>query len=496
MVPPPPPPPPPGNARPQSGTAHDHADAQQPPIPRSPLAQRILAALPSTLVRPLATFLHDLLLTNSYVPLFAVLFLSCEAGLLHLIIRHVAFTEIDYATYLQQAALFVDGEVTDYTLITGDSGPCVYPAGHLYIYGWFWKQVQWYRHHGAGAGAGGRLAGLLLPLVASDASEKGLQTAELQARRFAQYVFAAVYLATFAIVIDIYRMASQPAVGVSARRARSPSTSCSSLAQRILSLFTSARSRSAAFPPVLHLLTFLLSKRLHSLYVLRLFNDPLAMLLFYAAAWLLCRRAAASACLVYSLALAVKMNLLLFLPAWAAVLFRMMGFYALLPASLIPLLQVSRSCLADHSMNVTDSLRRLLTFPSLSIPCFHGPPASPFLAPSHASPDPAKPTNRPTDRPTATADPRVPLPLDAPARLPFARLRLLARLPVRVDGELAPPPGARLPLARLRARAPAPPRRRRAALPARALVRLGARRARPLAQGGREGGEGAGLGQL
>ena len=34
---------------------------------------------------------------------------------------------------MQQASLFLKGE-RDYTRIEGDTGPCVYPAVHLYIY--------------------------------------------------------------------------------------------------------------------------------------------------------------------------------------------------------------------------------------------------------------------------------------------------------------------------------------------------------------------------
>ena len=45
----------------------------------------------------------------------------------------IADTEIDWTTYNQQVALYLDGE-RDYTLIKGSTGPLVYPALHLYIY--------------------------------------------------------------------------------------------------------------------------------------------------------------------------------------------------------------------------------------------------------------------------------------------------------------------------------------------------------------------------
>jgi hypothetical protein len=42
-------------------------------------------------------------------------------------------TEIDWTTYMQQVSLFLSGE-RDYSNLKGDTGPLVYPAGHVYIY--------------------------------------------------------------------------------------------------------------------------------------------------------------------------------------------------------------------------------------------------------------------------------------------------------------------------------------------------------------------------
>ena len=41
-------------------------------------------------------------------------------------------TEIDWSTYVQQVEQFLGG-TRDYGIIRGDTGPCVYPAGHLYV---------------------------------------------------------------------------------------------------------------------------------------------------------------------------------------------------------------------------------------------------------------------------------------------------------------------------------------------------------------------------
>ncbi len=71
---------------------------------------------------------------------------------------------------------------------------------------------------------------------------------------------------------------------------------------------------SEAVPPwTLALLC--LSKRMHSLFVLRLFNDCIAMLLAYAATALLVARWWAAALVAYSAAVSVKMNVLLLAPS-------------------------------------------------------------------------------------------------------------------------------------------------------------------------------------
>lgn len=57
-----------------------------------------------------------------------------------------------------------------------------------------------------------------------------------------------------------------------------------------------------------------LSKRLHSIYVLRLFNDCWTQLFVLSACWLYIKRRWTVGSLVYALALSVKMNALLYLP--------------------------------------------------------------------------------------------------------------------------------------------------------------------------------------
>ena len=56
-----------------------------------------------------------------------------EALITSLVVWKVPYTEIDYATYLEQAALATAGE-RDYARIRGAQGPLVYPAGHVWLY--------------------------------------------------------------------------------------------------------------------------------------------------------------------------------------------------------------------------------------------------------------------------------------------------------------------------------------------------------------------------
>jgi hypothetical protein len=82
-----------------------------------------------------------------------------------------ADTEIDWTTYMQQVSLFMSGE-RDYSKLKGDTGPLVYPAGHVYIY-----------------------SGLYY------------LTDEGRDIRVAQWVFMLLYLATLAVVMQCYRLA-------------------------------------------------------------------------------------------------------------------------------------------------------------------------------------------------------------------------------------------------------------------------------------------------
>lgn len=124
--------------------------------------------------------------------------ITCIASILtKIIINKVPYTEIDYTTYLQQIDKVNAGEL-DYANIYGDSGPIVYPAGFITVY----QYIQW--------------------LCGDDVKE-------------AQYVFGYCFTATVALACFVYA--------------------------QIWDLL----------PWPIYL--FLASRRLLSIYVLRLFND-------------------------------------------------------------------------------------------------------------------------------------------------------------------------------------------------------------------------------
>lgn len=220
------------------------------------------------LLTQLWTLTQTLLFTQRFFVPIAVVVLAFDAALTFLIIVKVPYTEIDFSTYMQQVRSFDKGE-RNYFKISGDTGPCVYPAGHIYVY----SAISWLTQGG-----------------------KDL--------RLAQLTFGAIYLICQTAVVETYR------------KARAPSL----------------------------LLAFLpLSKRLHSIYALRLFNDGVAMTIMWIAIALIAHRKYSFACVATSLALSVKMNILLFIPGLAVVVYRARGLIAAaLDASLIITVQVSR----------------------------------------------------------------------------------------------------------------------------------------------------------
>ncbi|KAL3113478.1 hypothetical protein niasHT_013588 [Heterodera trifolii] len=200
------------------------------------------------------TFLNLMFTVNSKgFLLTASLMFLVEIGIVFQIIRLVPYTEIDWSTYMQHVEVYEDGQ-RNYTQIRGDTGPIVYPAGHLHIFRLFYHLTD----HGKNV-------------------------------LRAQCLFGFAYLANLLLVFRLY--------------------------------FLSGR-----VPPFVLPLVCLTSYRVHSIFVLRLFNDPIAMLLFFVSLNLLVSRYSLFGCVLFSFAVAVKMNILLFAPALFFVLLLGNGF--------------------------------------------------------------------------------------------------------------------------------------------------------------------------
>ncbi|KAJ5558526.1 Glycosyltransferase ALG3 [Penicillium sp. DV-2018c] len=190
------------------------------------------------------SLVYEVLTNPKHTKWIGPLLILGDALLCALVIWKIAYTEIDWSTYMQQVSLYISGE-RDYTKIKGSTGPLVYPAAHVYIYTLLYHVTE-----------GGR--DILL----------------------GQALFAILYLATLAVVIACYRQTGAP-------------------------------------PYLFPLLT--LSKRLHSIFVLRMFNDGVAAFAMWVAIYLCLKRKWTAGIAVWSFGVAIKMTLVLLVPAIAVV---------------------------------------------------------------------------------------------------------------------------------------------------------------------------------
>lgn len=182
---------------------------------------------------------------------FSVLIWLADLVLCWAIVLRVPYTEIDWTAYMQQIEQIVGGEY-DYMMIKGDTGPLVYPAGHVWIY----RALYYLTDNG------------------SDIFR-------------AQIVFLALYLVTLAVVLSIYV--------------------------------------HSGLPPYAMVL-MVLSKRLHSIYLLRLFNDCFVTLAITLTVLAFQLRRSVLAVIFLSLAISIKMNALLLVPGAGIVLLKTRGF--------------------------------------------------------------------------------------------------------------------------------------------------------------------------
>eukprot|EP01134_Creolimax_fragrantissima_P002779 CFRG2779T1 len=200
--------------------------------------------------RKISTLLLDPKYTT-YIALFVIL---CEIPLNIAIIHLRNYTEIDWIAYMQEVEGVANGEY-DYSKLKGGTGPLVYPAGFVYVFG-------------------------VLRALTSNGEDI----------RLAQYIFGGIYVCLIGTVLAIY-------------------------------------TRAQRVPPVLLLIMSFTSYRIHSIFVLRLFNDPIAMVFAYASFMLLLLDKWNLGCFLYSLAVSIKMNVLLFAPGLLVLLWRKFGFW-------------------------------------------------------------------------------------------------------------------------------------------------------------------------
>ncbi|XP_041658368.1 dol-P-Man:Man(5)GlcNAc(2)-PP-Dol alpha-1,3-mannosyltransferase isoform X1 [Cheilinus undulatus] len=112
--------------------------------------------------------------------------------------------------------------------------------------------------------------------------------------RLGQYLFALFYLITLLLVFRIY-------------------------------------NRTKKVPPYVFFFVCCASYRIHSIFVLRLFNDPVAMMLLFGAVNLFMDGYWTLGCGLYSLAVSVKMNVLLFAPGLLFLLLSEFGLIRTIP---------------------------------------------------------------------------------------------------------------------------------------------------------------------
>jgi alpha-1,3-mannosyltransferase len=214
----------------------------------------------------LRDFMHGIL-TDWYFfwPWLGVPLLLGELILCLIMVNKVPYTKIDWDAYMEEVEGPLVHDNWDYIQLKGDTGPLVYPAGFVWLYG----ALRW-----VAMGGYNTLYDSTQPL------RDPLDETSIQA---VQYVFVAMYVMTQGLVFSLYSRVASPRV---------PPWTC---------------------------ILLCLSKRMHSLYALRLFNDCWAMFFLYSALYLFTSKNKwykwPVGCVLFSIAVSIKMNILLFAPS-------------------------------------------------------------------------------------------------------------------------------------------------------------------------------------
>lgn len=193
----------------------------------------------------------------SFDMVYVLLLLICETILCTAILHLVGYTEIDWEAYMQEVDMYEAGEL-DYRKIRGGTGPLVYPAGFLYLYSFL-----------------------------KSATDNGTDISQ------AQVYFTFICIWNTAIVLMMYSILT-----------RRMTIYCNTHSQQV-ALVWSWRIAMACC---------CLSKRIHSIFILRLFNDGPAMLLLYLSMLFFMHNKWRIGCFFFSSGVSIKMNILLFAP--------------------------------------------------------------------------------------------------------------------------------------------------------------------------------------
>lgn len=206
-------------------------------------------------------------------------------------LQHEETIAFDLDAYMEQAQMVLDGE-RNYTAIRGDTGPLVYPAGHVLVYGSILKLTGWNASHWT-----------------TEYSPKDIPGYEGRTHRphallfRLQCVFAAAYTLTLGIWLYFITRIMPSFKWQGAWKALD-------YGARLLTI----------------LVGVLKGRRARQVFALGLFNDAVAATVIAVALLLLSRRRWLAGCVLYSFAVAIKMNNLLFAPGLAVLLMHYTGW--------------------------------------------------------------------------------------------------------------------------------------------------------------------------
>jgi alpha-1,3-mannosyltransferase len=265
----------------------------------------------------------------------------CAVALVWEVVVHVVlfwkarFTHIDWNAYMEQVGTVWNDSQYDYAQIKGDTGPVAYPAGYVYIYTVF--------YHLTSGGV-------------------DLNTARI--------LFSLLYLLNLGVVCSIYKVAvvghqHQPL-------SKDKDGGLSAASGKVWP------ASSSTFPPAAILL-LCFSKRIHSIYSLRLFNDTVEVFLAHCSVLLFAKRHWNWGVVLLSAAVSVKMNAVLLLPAVVVILMAHKGLLrSIVSAGLfigvqllvaVPFLSANAASYLGTSFNFTRIFKRKWSVNFKWVPC-------------------------------------------------------------------------------------------------------------------------------